>query len=238
MMNFRENKVSFDEAEDAFQNLEKIEENSVSNIKARLQLENSRILRYQGKIRTATTKFSHALELAQKAGDEILLADALRERGDFFRRSKQEDLLSALEDYERVYEIYKNRSNDTGKANAQIRIASILLTSGLLQYNNHDAVRLCEESLKYAQIRRDDYLERKSLEYKAWAFSMSGNLDKALILQKTAHEIALKNNNKKPKELAKSATYLAGFYLACGLDHEAEKMYGEADNFVQASVWR
>jgi tetratricopeptide (TPR) repeat protein len=232
MRKFRDNKVTFGEAEEAFQRLDKIEENSVSSLRARLQLESSRIFRYQGKIRSATTNFSHALELAKKAGDDILLADALKERGDFYRRSKQEILNSALEDYEKVYEIYENRYNEAGKANAQIRIASILLTSGLLKYNNHDAIKLCEESLKYAQIRRDDYLERKSLEYKAWALSMKGFLDQSLELQHTAHEIAVKSNGE-PKELAKSATYMAGFYLSCGLLDEAEKWFNEADNHVK-----
>lgn len=232
IIKFQNNQISFDEAEESFQRLEKIEENSIRNVKARLQLENSRVLRYQGKIKPAITKFSHALELAEKAGDEILLADALKERGDFFRRSKQESLQTALEDYERIYKIYENRYNEVGKANAQIRIASILLTSGLLKHKNHDAIKLCDESLKFAQIRRDYYLERKSLEYKAWALSMQGYLDKSVSLQLAAHEIVVKAD-REPKELAKSATYLAGFYLGCELLVEAERWYKEADEYIK-----
>lgn len=230
--NFRQGKTTFDEAEDNLQRLEKIEENSVSHLKSRIRLENSRVLRYQGKTGLATTKLSHAIELAQKAGDETLLVEALKERGDFYRRSKQEEIVGALEDYEQIYEIYEKQNNEMGKANARIRIASILLTSGLPKFNSHTALNLCDDGLKYAKITRSSYLERKSLEYKAWTFFMMGKLDQALQDQLSAHKI-VEEDNGEPKELAKSATYLAGFYLACGMPDEAEKWYAKADNHVK-----
>jgi len=225
---FQSGPISFREIMKVLDGLEETEDGSTSYIKSRLRLESSRINRYLGEVGAAKTKLSQSLELAKKTKNDALLAEILKERGDFYRRSDQGNLRAAMLDYEEARTIYENVKDNDGKANSQIRIASVYLTAG----QPNDALQLCEDSLKYARMSRDIYLERKSLEYKAWALSMLGNFDKAIHLQLDAHEIASKSNNQ-PKELAKSATYLAGFYLICGLIEEAEKYYFAADNYVE-----
>lgn len=227
IVNFDSGKHSFEETAATLERLDKMERDSANNIKARILLQTSRMLRYLAKAQLAETKLSEAIELAKESGDEILRAESLKERGDLYRRSNQEKLNSALEDYQEAYAIYDKRKDDYGKTSLDIRIASVLLTAG----NPRDALPRCERSLKNAHIRRDEYLERKSLEYKAWAISMLGNLDNAVDLQLEAHKITSKTN--QPPELAKSFTYLAGYYYLCGKLDEAKNTFLNADDNIK-----
>ena len=227
IVDFDTGKHSFEETAQTLERLDKMERDSANNIKARILLQSSRMLRYLAKAQLAETKLSEAIDLAREGGDEILRAESLKERGDLYRRSNQEKLDSALEDYQEAYAIYDRRKDDYGKTSLDIRIASVLLTAG----NPRDALPKCERSLKNARIRRDDYLERKSLEYRAWAVSMLGDLDDAVDLQLEAHKIAIKTN--QPPELAKSFTYLAGFYHLCGKLDEAKNAFLNADDNIR-----
>ena len=56
---------------------------------------------------------------------------------------------------------------------------------------------------------------------------MLGELDDAVRLQHIADEIAI-DSQAPPQDLAKSASYLAGYYLQCELYDEAEKYYQKA----------
>jgi len=227
IVNFDSGKYTFNETAETLERLDKMESDSGNNIRARILLETSRMLRYLAKVELAETKLSQAVELARESGDEILWAESLKERGDLYRRSNQDKLNSALDDYQKAYEIHEKRKDEYGKAFLEIRIASILLTAG----NPRDALPKCERSLKYAQISRDEYLERKSLEYKAWALSMLGDLDTAVNLQLKAHMITVKTN--QPPELAKSLTYLAGFYFLCRKLDEAKTSFLNADENIK-----
>jgi hypothetical protein len=212
------------------QRLEKMEKESTNNIQARLQLMTSRMLRYVGQVKPAETKLNKAVELASDSGDEILVTQTLKERGDFHRRHNQKHLNMSLADYQNAFDIFEKRKDEDRKASQKLRMASIYLTAGLPQ----KARPICEEVLKYAEIRRKDYLHRKGLEYKAWAMAMLGNLDLAVELQLEAHKFAIRT--KEPQEIAKSLTYLGGLYLLCGLVSEAEQAYNDADDHVDTML--
>lgn len=223
-------KQGFESTLQTLERLERMERESANNLRARIQLLTSRMLRYLGHVQQAETILNNAVELARESGDEILWTETLKERGDFHRRHNQQHLNLALTDYQTAYNIFEKRKDEDGKAVQKLRMASIFLTASLPQ----KAKPICEEVLKYAEMSRKEYLLRKSLEYKAWAIAMLGNPDVALELQLEAHKYAIRT--KELQEIAKSSTYLGGFYLSCGLVSEAEQAYKDADSNVDVML--
>ncbi|MBL8049640.1 MAG: hypothetical protein JNM46_00320 [Anaerolineales bacterium] len=220
------NKQSFLDTLNNLQILERMERESTYRVQARIQLLMSQMHRYLAQIPSAAEKLRRAVELASESGDDELWTYTLKIRGDFYRRHNQKNLNLALKDYQDAFAVFSKRKDEDGKATMQLRIASIYLTAGLPL----KARPICEAVLKYAEIRRNDYLHRKALEYKAWVMSLLGNPDQALALQKEAHNLTVRTG--QPQEIAKSHTYLGVYLLECGLIEEAELAYQYAEDNI------
>lgn len=212
---------------------------STTNYDSRLALLTGSLHRYLANLPQAQKHLTEAIDLARRSGDQSLLADALTERGDYYRRSNRGQLPAAFEDYKNAREISLAQKNPEATAFNELRLASVGLTSGLAEIKLSDigktALELSDASLAYAIRNRRRQLERKSLEYKAWAFAIGGRPDKAVELQLDADGIA-RGLGVHKKELAKSITYLGGFYAMVDNVEAASQCFRDANSYVDDVV--
>ena len=186
--------------------------------------------RYQGKNRQAERDFLDALFIIEyiRNVDPRFHIQVRIETGDHYRRMEAKERLKAKKHYSKAREIYTTLNDEKGQSIINLREASLSLGAG----NPREDLGLCKKSLDFSRRNGERGIERKALEYLAWAYSMLGHLDEALSMQQEACEITM-DLGLHAKEVAKSLRYLGDFYQQCGLIEEAEKAYLDADMFIR-----